>query len=319
MYTNDRVTIGITCYNAIDTIGRAIKSAQAQEWADIEIVIVDDASTDGSPDYVAALIAGDERARLVRHEANRGAAAARNSIVENATGGFIVFFDDDDESSTDRVIRQLDCIKAFESTNGSRLVACYAAGERIYANGHVKPLPAIGSVGEPLVGSDVADFLLFYRRRPDCFYGSGTPTCALMARREVFLKLEGFDTTLKRVEDVDFAIRLALAGGYFIGTMDKVFLQHATLGTDKTPEANRNAEIAIARKHEKYLRSIGRYYYASHWPNLRFYHFRRQYLRFFLQFFAICLRHPLISTSHILTTGPKRLRHERKMRKKVAS
>lgn len=148
------------------------------------------------------------------------------------------------------------------------------------------------------------------------FYGAGTPTCALMARREVFRELGGFDATLKRVEDVDFAIRLALAGGCFIGTAENLFLQHSTQGSDKSPDANRSAEIAVAKKHEGYLRSVGRYHYASHWPNLRYYHFKRQYLRFIAQFFLIAVRNPILATSHLLASGPKRLRHERRMNKR---
>ncbi|ULR43414.1 glycosyltransferase [Rhizobium sp. K102] len=315
MHQSERVTVGITCFNARDTIGNAIRSAQSQDWPDLEILIVDDASTDGSPEYVASLIADDPRIRLISHSANGGAAKARNTIIEAATGDFIVFFDDDDESAAKRVMLQVAAIKAFEASNGSRAVACYATGERIYPNGHLKPLPAIGSVGTTPCGTDVADYLLFYRRRRDYFYGSGTPTCALMARRELFRKLGGFDASLKRVEDIDFAIRLALAGGCFIGTSEKLFLQHSTEGSDKSPDANRSAEIAVAKKHEGYLRSIGKYHYASHWPNLRYHHFKRQYVRFIAQFLIIAARNPILATSHLLATGPKRLRHERRMNK----
>ncbi|MBX5106093.1 glycosyltransferase family 2 protein [Rhizobium lentis] len=316
MYQNERVTVGITCFNAHDTIGNAIRSAQSQEWPDLEIIIVDDASTDGSPERVASLIANDSRVRLISHGENGGAARARNTIIEAATGDFIVFFDDDDESAANRVMLQVAAIKAFEASKGFRRVACYASGERIYPNGYLKPLPAIGSAGTIPCGMDVADYLLFYRRRPDYFYGSGTPTCALMARRELFRELGGFDPSLKRVEDVDFAIRLALTGGCFIGTVDKLYLQHSTQGSDKSPDANHSAEIAVAKKHEGYLRSIGKYRYARHWPNLRYYHFKRQYVRFIAEFLVIAVRNPILAISHLLATGPKRLRHERRMNKR---
>lgn len=316
MHQSERVTVGMTCFNARDTIGNAIRSAQSQEWPNLEILIVDDASTDRSPEYIASLIADDSRIRLICHSENGGAARARNTIIEAATGDFIVFFDDDDESAVKRVALQVAAIKEFEASNGSRAVACYAAGERMYPNGYLKPLPAIGSVGTTPCGRDVADYLLFYRRRPDYFYGSGTPTCALMARRELFRELAGFDASLKRVEDVDFAIRLALAGGCFIGTEERLFLQHSTQGSDKSPDANRSAEIAVAKKHEGYLRSIGRYHYASRWPNLRYHHFKRQYFRFIAQFLLIAARNPILAISHLLASGPKRFRHERRMNKR---
>ena len=86
------VTIGITCFNARDTIGRAIASAQAQDWPAIEIVVVDDRSSDGSPDAVRALAECDHRIRLIVHERNGGTAVARNTVLANANGEFIAFF-----------------------------------------------------------------------------------------------------------------------------------------------------------------------------------------------------------------------------------
>jgi glycosyltransferase involved in cell wall biosynthesis len=310
-----RVTIGITCYNARETIGRAIASAQAQDWPDLEILIADDASTDGSTERVAGLIADEPRARLIRLATNGGPAAARNAIIEQAAGEFLAFFDDDDESLPQRISRQVATILAFETDHIDVPVACYAAGRRLYPNGYVKPMPAIGA--RPIVphGPALADYLLFHRRIDGWTYASGTPTCALMARTALFRHLGGFDGALRRVEDVDFAIRVALAGGWFIGTEDELFLQHATTGSDKSYERNRDAEIAIADKHSSYLRSIGRYHYARNWPVLRYHHFKRDYIRFALQFFRIALVNPWLATEHLLATGPKRLAHERRMRK----
>ncbi|NGP18549.1 glycosyltransferase family 2 protein [Devosia aurantiaca] len=136
----------------------------------------------------------------------------------------------------------------------------------------------------------------------------------LMARTTLFEQVGGFDPALRRVEDLDWAIRLALAGGWFIGTEETLFLQHATTGADKSYERNRDAEIALAEKHTDYLRSIRRYHLARNWPVLRYYHFKRDYLSFALQFLRIWLVNPLMATKHILATGPKRLAHERRMR-----
>lgn len=310
-----KITIGITCYNASSTISRAIQSAQQQHWDNLEIIIVDDCSSDDSVDTIRQSIGLDDRARLLQHEVNQGAAAARNTIIAAATGDFIVFFDDDDVSHPDRLRGQIDTIHWFERLRPGALVACYAAGDRLYANGYVKPLPAIGTRGTPPHGAEVANYLLFYGQSTDRYFGSGTPTCALMARREIFQRLNGFDTSLRRVEDVDFAVRLALEGGYFIGTETPLFRQFATGGSDKSPEANRNSEILLAKKHADYLRSVGRYHYALNWPKLRYFHHKRRYLPFAGQFLIILARNPLLAVTHILTTGPRRLRHEKKMRK----
>lgn len=313
----ERVTIGITCYNARDTIERAIKSALAQDWPDVEILVVDDASGDGSADLVAEMLDGVDGARLIRHDENGGTGVARNTIVAEASGAFIAFFDDDDESLPGRIAAQVAAIRAVETAYDTHLIACYAGGERRYENGYVKPIPAIGAQGVPPHGPAVADNLLFYRRLPEWFYGSGVPTCALMARTSLFREMDGFDAQLRNIEDVDFAIRLALRGGWFIGTEQSLFIQHATDAPDKSPERKRDAAIAIAEKHRDYLRSVGRYAYARRWPLLRYHHFKRQYGRFFITFLAIFFRNPVAATRHILATGPRRLRHEHLMTRRT--
>lgn len=94
-----------------------------------------------------------------------------------------------------------------------------------------------------------------------------------MARKTTFEAVGGFDPTLRRVEDVDFAIRVALANGHFIGCPERLFIQYATNTADKTPEKNCEAEIRLADKYKDYLVSTGKYYYAKKWPLVRYYHF----------------------------------------------
>jgi len=309
------VTIGLTCFNAYDTVARAISSALAQDWPNIELLIVDDASTDGSLARARAAIAGDRRVSIIHHQYNSGPGAARNTILSNARGEFIAFFDDDDESLPSRISKQVATLIEYEQRTGARLVACYASGIRRYPNGYNLTLPAIGSLGaEVPYGPGVADYLLIYRRRAAWFYGSGTPACALLARRSTFITAGGFDADLRRVEDADFAIRLARLGGHFVGSVETLYIQHATSGADKTPEKNLEAHLRLAAKNESYLRSIGRYYYARHWPTLRYWHFKRNYGRLLLELAGLWARHPVEVTAQFLTTGPRRIRHELRMR-----
>ncbi len=313
--TQPLITVGITCFNAEDTIERAISSALKQNWSPFEIVIVDDCSTDSSIPTIEKSIKDQPLATLVRHETNQGPAAARNTILAHARGEFVAFFDDDDESLPERVITQYEKIISYEKTINTKLVACYASGTRIYSNGYNLVLNAIGS--RPLVpqGPSVADYLLFYGKKPGWFYGAGTPTCALMARRSAFEMVGGFDDDFRRVEDIDFAVRLALAGGHFIGCPEPLFIQHATQAGDKSPEKNLEAELKLAEKHKDYLQSVGRYNYARQWPRIRFYHYNHQHSRMLLALFALFVQHPMQVLRHFLYTGPRRFLHERKMRK----
>jgi glycosyltransferase involved in cell wall biosynthesis len=308
------VTIGLTCFNAADTIKRAIDSALTQDWPNFEVVIVDDNSTDGSADLVMATIANEQRARLIRHTSNEGPGAARNSILSNARGEFVAFFDDDDESLPCRVSIQLATLLAHEERTGVRLIACYASGIRRYPNGYTLALPAIGSRGAQIPnGADVADYLLTFKRQSGVFYGSGTPACSLFARRCTFAAVGDFDPELRRVEDADFAIRLALMGGYFVGTQQILFIQHSTGGNDKSRSRNLEAQQRLAYKHRVYLESIGRFEYAKRWPRLRYWHFSNRYGKFALEFLGLLVRYPLAVTQHLLATGPRRFWHERRI------
>jgi glycosyltransferase involved in cell wall biosynthesis len=312
-------TLGITCFNAESTIERALISALKQSWANTEVVVVDDLSSDRSVAAVERMIAGRSNARLVRHELNSGPAAARNTILAEAKGEFVAFFDDDDESLPERVTTQIRCVENYERRSGATLIACCASGLRRYPNGYNLPMAAVGSHGEAPNGPEFADYLLYYRRRPGWFYGGAMPACSLLARRSVFRAVGGFDPNLRRVEDNDFAIRLALMGGHFVGTPEVLFVQHSTNAPDKRPEKNLEGEQAIVRKHRPYLESIGRYYYALHWHKLRYWHFKRRYAALFLEFAGIFIRHPIIATRHFFTTAPRRLIHEWRMsRKRVA-
>lgn len=308
------ITIGLTCYNARSTIERALESALLQNWENFEVVVVDDCSTDGSVAAIESV--SDHRVRLFHQVANKGAGAARNRIISEARGDFICFFDDDDESLPGRLSSQYAEIERYEAETGAEIVACYASGQRIYDNGHCMTLAAIGSKrGQIPVGPQLADYLLFFSKRPNWFYGAGVPTCSMMARKSVFALVGEFDSDLRRSEDIDFAIRMALVGGHFIGTAQPQFVQHATSAPDKSPRRNLEAELRVIEKHADYLKSRGRYFYAWNWPQLRYYHFVRRYDKLALTFAKLLLRHPIAVTRHILDTGPRRLMHERQISK----
>lgn len=93
------VSVIMAVYEAEETIARAVASVLDQTFTDLELVLVDDASSDNSVEVVERLVAerGDARVRILRHDRNRRAAAARNTGVAAATGEFVTFIDSDDE------------------------------------------------------------------------------------------------------------------------------------------------------------------------------------------------------------------------------
>jgi succinoglycan biosynthesis protein ExoO len=90
------VSIITATLNGASTIGKAIESAQDQTLRDIEIIVVDDGSTDGTLDLVTTMAAKDTRIKCVRLPQNLGAGGARNAALFHATGEWVAILDADD-------------------------------------------------------------------------------------------------------------------------------------------------------------------------------------------------------------------------------
>ncbi len=98
-------SILIPAFNAEATILRALECAQAQTFDDIEIIVIDDASTDTTADQVKSRAVSDPRIQLLRLEKNSGPAAARNVGIAIAKGEWLALLDADDTMSSDRLER----------------------------------------------------------------------------------------------------------------------------------------------------------------------------------------------------------------------
>ena len=97
------VSVIVPAFNAADTIAEALASVTAQTLADIEIIVIDDASTDSTAALVAAAAASDPRLSLLRQPVNRGPAAARNRGIAAARGRWLALLDADDRYAPDRL------------------------------------------------------------------------------------------------------------------------------------------------------------------------------------------------------------------------
>lgn len=97
------VSVVIPAYNRASRISAALRSVQAQTYPNWEAIVVDDASTDKTCDVVLEMAGCDERIRLVRHQQNRKAQAARNTGIRSAKGEWIAFLDSDDEYLPDSI------------------------------------------------------------------------------------------------------------------------------------------------------------------------------------------------------------------------
>ncbi|QIZ59035.1 glycosyltransferase [Acinetobacter indicus] len=105
---NPLVTVYIPTYNRLELLKRAVESVRNQTYKNIEIIIVDDCSKDGTHKYLEEISRQDSRIRYFIKEKNSGACVSRNIAIENAQGEFITGLDDDDYFTKDRIQKFLD-------------------------------------------------------------------------------------------------------------------------------------------------------------------------------------------------------------------
>ena len=123
------VSIIMPMYNGKLYVTDAIKSVQSQDYSNWELIVVNDGSTDGSPDIVNTIAKTDARIRLVTKE-NGGIASARNLGIKCAKGQYIAFLDCDDKWNSNKLTRQ---IKYLQEKSGK---FCFSATAFMDANGN---------------------------------------------------------------------------------------------------------------------------------------------------------------------------------------
>ena len=185
-----RISVVIPLYNKQDEIERCLRSVMAQTFADFEVVIVDDGSTDASAAKVGAFT--DSRVRLIR-QSNAGVARARNLAIEEAAADWIAFLDADDEWLPDHLENMRDLMDAAPDAG-----LCCAA-YWIDRGGGMRR-----RVGLARRHVQANGLVMDYFSAPD---GTMTLPTAAAARRDALLAAGGFRQLFG--EDVDLFLRLA--------------------------------------------------------------------------------------------------------------
>lgn len=182
-----RVSVVIPCCNGEYYLGSAIESCLALDYPDVEVIVIDDGSTDGS-----VALAGRYEGVVCLSQTNQGVSAARNNGVAAATGDFIVFLDHDDELT-------LDSLRTGVSLLQDRPELSFAFGLRqtIDANGRVLAEPRESLLTEEL---------LTYT---DAFNGAfPVPPSLALFRTAAVRQSGGFNTGMHIGEDYDFFLRV---------------------------------------------------------------------------------------------------------------
>lgn len=118
------VSVIVAAFNAESTIEETCRSALAQTYASLEVLVIDDGSTDATASLVAALAVTDPRLRLIRQE-NMGVAAARNRGIAAARGDFLAPLDADDLWAPGKIAAQV--LRMMQAGPATALVYCWWA------------------------------------------------------------------------------------------------------------------------------------------------------------------------------------------------
>jgi len=307
------VTIGMACFNAERSIGSALDSAISQDYPNIEIVIVDDNSSDSTQDIVEDYVSNCPIIRFVRNPTNTGAASVRNRLVDLARGEYIVFFDDDDVSHPTRVRTQVRYLKRFEALAvSSSKVLCFTSVRKFYPNGFSRLIPALGFNTESVGGIGVAKYILA-NQKDRHVGGVCLATCCLAARVESLKRLK-FDPRFRRVEDLDLCVRASLENYIFVGCPEILVSQFHTVGSHKTSTANASSEALLIEKYSSILESWSLLGYAYSWSAVREHYFAGRKKAAFFAALSFITRFRLKALRHVLGAAVSRLSIDLKIR-----
>ena len=187
-------SVVIPLYNRADIVSKTIRSVLDQDYQSFEIIVVDDGSKDDPEPAIAAF--GDPRIRYVRQD-NAGGGAARNRGIEEAQGHYIAFLDSDDLFLPGKL-----SVMAAALSRGDTRTILYSQMrvDRGVDRYWVRPERGIRE------GEDVGEYL---------FCANQFMQTSTLVVPSALAKKVRFDPALKKGQDLDFAVRLQVAGGRF--------------------------------------------------------------------------------------------------------
>ena len=193
------ISVIIPTYNRARTIERSVSSVRKQSYQDIEIIVVDDCSTDETESVIKSM--SDCRITYYKLERNSGACTARNKGIELAHGEYIAFQDSDDEWHENKLDLQLRALL----DNSADIVFC--GHTKISLNNERKIIPVNVEEG--------------FLTQQNLLYESLASTQTILGKSEAIKEIQ-FDSRLPRMQDYDFIIRAS--GLYSVYYLNQVLV-----------------------------------------------------------------------------------------------
>ena len=205
VYEVPRLTVYIPAYNCVDFIQEAVDSALNQTMTDLEVIVCNDGSTDGTGELIDRLYSGNERV-IILHQENKGISSASNAAIRAGRGEFILQLDGDDvllPSAADKLL-------SVFLQNNSNLGFVYGDSFLIDEHG--------ASMGPAY------SWAIYSRKRLMQGMMIHHPR---MFRRRDFNRSGGFDESISNAVDYDFFLKLSeITAGYHLQTPLYLYRQH---------------------------------------------------------------------------------------------
>jgi glycosyltransferase involved in cell wall biosynthesis len=198
------VSIIIPTYNRADLLPRAIDSVLCQSYQDIEIIVVDDASSDSTCNVIQKYI--DKKLIYIRRSVKGGGGVSRNTGIQRAKGNYIAFLDDDDEWMPDKLLEQIQHLK------GNPRCGMVYTGYFI-----------VDSRTSSMAPNKKYEYVSYEALLKENCVG---PTSTYLIRKSCFDNVGLFDESLPSCQDWDLLIRLAKR--YPISVIDKPLVKYYT-------------------------------------------------------------------------------------------
>ena len=269
-----KYTAILTSFNAERTLARAIKGILDQKIPASQIVIIDDCSSDNSVQIAKEFALKDNRISVIENQRNQGQSLGRNLGATLSESDFVIFFDDDDLSSPQRSVAHYEMLE-------NQAVVSYVSSQIHYPNGYSK-LATNSDFNGQLQNENALRALLLGpdKNSNDRFF---VPASTLAVDLETFKKIGGFDQTLRRLEDVDLAIRLVIENQIIAFSSENLVSRYSTTSADKGGGIDMVYEEILLKKYRAYFSNSEFKFALTHCKTRKLY-FSKKYVSLIVHF-----------------------------------
>jgi glycosyltransferase involved in cell wall biosynthesis len=288
----------ITSFNSENTIEKALASIFHQEIPPVEVLLIDDNSFDSTVAIARNFQLEFENLQIVVNDKNRGQAFSRNLAAKLSNSEFLIFFDDDDFSLS---IRSTLHANHFESGSDISFVSSlkkYPTGfEAKFINSNITTNPSVNELVK----------LLILGRNLDSTSEVYVPSSTCAVSKAALISVDGFDESLRRLEDVDLAIRFGIKQYNFSWSSDVGVIRTHTENTSKGNGIDSSFEEVLIHKYRNLMNDKEFKTAIIHMKTRKLY-FSQHYLEFLIHI----LKNPSYASSSILRGKSfiKRLYHD---------